>query len=402
MNQRDVRKILKETAYIRVGGTEAEMRCEHTLKAHCDRLAVPATLEPFEFSTYRDMGTSLWVNGKGIPARAILGFFGEANGEVFYLASSDERALKKCRGKIVLTEKPMGYRLYDQLLAHGAVGFICSYGSVAYSVGLLDRRERRFSLKDGVLLPGVLIRTEDALSLIKSGGTVSLKSVQEPLLEVSHNVTALLKGQSDAEIVISAHYDSTALSVGAYDNMSGCIALLYLAEYFKTHPHFYSIRLLWCGSEERGLLGSLAYCEKHKDENIILNVNLDMLGSAMGGFVSFSSANVAMLDRLERFGKRHRFITEVRHAIRSSDSNSFVLHKIPSVSFARYAPAEAGGIHTAFDTEAVLSPAQLLSDARYVAAFVEDVANDPSLPSNLGISEKILTDVQNYFTRKMI
>lgn len=401
MNQREIQKILRDTAYVRVGGTDAEARCALELKERCERLGVFAKLEAFDVPSYREGETALWVDGKKIPARAILGFWGKAKGELCYLGSTEERDLKKCRDKIVLTERPMGYKLYDQLLSHGARGFICSYGSVAYATKALDRRERRFSLDEERMLPGVLIRTEDALSLIRSGGEAELQVSQMRTLETSHNLIADLQGESDEMLVISAHYDSTELSVGAYDNMSSCIVLLHLAEYFKTHTHFYSIRLLWCGSEERGLLGSLAYCRQHREEPTLLNINLDMLGSAMGGFVSFSSANEEMADYLLRFSKKHRFSTDVRHAIRSSDSNSFVLHGIPALSFGRYAPAETGQIHTPFDTEAILSPECLLRDARYIASFTDCVANDRGLPSRLGISEKIKSDVENYFIRKL-
>ena len=41
----------------------------------------------------------------------------------------------------------------------------------------------------------------------------------------SHNVIAELPGKRDEWIVLSAHYDTTSLSHGAYDNMSGCAAL---------------------------------------------------------------------------------------------------------------------------------------------------------------------------------
>ena len=38
------------------------------------------------------------------------------------------------------------------------------------------------------------------------------------------------RGQRDEYIVLSAHYDSTTLSHGAYDNMSGCAGLLGIME----------------------------------------------------------------------------------------------------------------------------------------------------------------------------
>ena len=84
--------------------------------------------------------------------------------------------------------------------------------------------------------------------------------------KVIHNVILDLPGQVPETIVITAHYDSTHLSQGAYDNMSGCVGLLALAEKFSRQPHRYSLRFIWCGSEERGLLGSKAYVAAHMEE----------------------------------------------------------------------------------------------------------------------------------------
>ena len=40
-------------------------------------------------------------------------------------------------------------------------------------------------------------------------------------------------GTKEEWIVLTAHYDTTSLSHGAYDNMSGCAGLLGIMEYMK-------------------------------------------------------------------------------------------------------------------------------------------------------------------------
>jgi Zn-dependent M28 family amino/carboxypeptidase len=212
-----------------------------------------------------------------------------------------------------------------------------------------------------------------------------------------------IEGESKETVVISAHYDSTVLSTGAYDNMSGCIGLLYLAEYFSAIPHRRRIRLLWCGSEERGLLGSQEYCRIHKSEltSTVLNINLDMLGSVMGEFVAFSCVNDEMSDFLAKFLAKHRFPASVRHAIRSSDSNSFVYCGVPAVSFARYAPPNMAPIHTRYDKPQTVSAKQLLSDMKIIAQFVEHIANTVDFSFSMEISEKIKIEVEKYMKRKL-
>ena len=68
-------------------------------------------------------------------------------------------------------------------------------------------------------------------------------------------------GTKEEWIVLTAHYDTTSLSHGAYDNMSGCAGLLGIMEYMKDKERNYGLRFVFCGSEERGLLGSKAYVE---------------------------------------------------------------------------------------------------------------------------------------------
>lgn len=66
--------------------------------------------------------------------------------------------------------------------------------------------------------------------------------------------------------MLSAHYDTTSLSHGAYDNMSGCAGLLGIMEQLKDKELNYGLRFVFCGSEERGLLGSKAYVRDHESE----------------------------------------------------------------------------------------------------------------------------------------
>ena len=104
----------------------------------------------------------------------------------------------------------------------------------------------------------------------------------------SHNVIAEIPGKREEYIVLSAHYDTTSLSHGAYDNMSGCAGLLGIMEQLKDKELNYGLRFVFCGSEERGLLGSKAYVRDHESEleKAALNINLDMIGTYLGKFIA--------------------------------------------------------------------------------------------------------------------
>ena len=65
-------------------------------------------------------------------------------------------------------------------------------------------------------------------------GVQSVKIIlrQEEWKGNSRNVVLDMPGETDEYIVLTAHYDSSSLSQGAYDNMSGSVGILAIAEYF--------------------------------------------------------------------------------------------------------------------------------------------------------------------------
>ncbi|MBR2615727.1 MAG: M28 family peptidase, partial [Clostridia bacterium] len=297
--------------------------------------------------------------------------------------------------KIVLCEKGVGPAALERLLKAGARGYITYSGNLLYEDRDVMPKEYRF---DGVApLPAVHVHTADAFALAKKEGSeVEIVLEQSATLSSSHNLILDLEGEVDETVVVCAHYDSTPFSHGAYDNLSGAIGLLSLAEHFSCVPHRRRLRLLWCGSEEKGLLGSGEYARVHPRDNerTVLNINLDMLGSVLGDFVAFSCANEEMRGYLESFLRRHRFPGSTRLAIRSSDSNTFVHHGIPAVSFARYAPNFSYPVHTRYDTAQVVSAPRLLKDMDLIAAFTETVLNSDPVP--LFICDEIKSEVEAY------
>lgn len=405
MNCTAVNNILLDTSYIRMGGTEEEKQCAEYLQSICTQMQLNAVIEPFPLTMYDTQCAKLVIDGEEIPCT---GYWGAANGTVrarlYYLRGTDPVALKKCRDTIVLVDNAVGYALYDQLVENGAKGFITYNGNLCFQDRDVDTKEIRFEVEEANRIPAVNIHIRDAFDIATRQSKVAEITLQQTrYIGESRNVIVDLEGETEETVVISAHYDSTSLSTGAYDNMSGCIGLLYLAEYFSARPHRRNIRLLWCGSEERGLLGSQEYCRIHQNElkNTVLNINLDMLGSVMGSFVAFSCVNEEMKDFLVGFLAKHRFPASVRHATRSSDSNSFVYHGVPAVSFARYAPSSAVPIHTRYDVVETVSAKRLLYDMKLIAQFTEYVTNALDFSVSMSISEKIKTDVAEYMKRKL-
>ncbi|MBO5299927.1 MAG: M28 family peptidase, partial [Clostridia bacterium] len=153
----------------------------------------------------------------------------------------------------VMIDGYLGYWKYHDLLDNGAVGFITYDGNVNFADNDIDHRELRTYISKGQKIPGVNINAKDAVSIINGDAkTAKIVLKQDEYKGNSHNVIVDINGEIDEKIVFTAHYDSTSLSQGAYDNMSGCVGLIGMAEYFAANKPRYSMRFIFCGSEERG------------------------------------------------------------------------------------------------------------------------------------------------------
>lgn len=405
MNVKEVERILARQAHVRTAGSREEAACAAVFADASARLGLDVRIESFPVKHYTEERSFLCADGREIPCRARLGSpNARAEGKLYYLSSLSETAMRAVRDCIVLTERPVGRELYSRLTSHGARGIIGTSGDCRDTDREIDLRPIAF-LRDGLpLIPWVTVHLSDAIALVRGGArTAVIETAQRVSEGSSQNVVAELAGESDGRVVLSAHYDSTSLSCGAYDNLSGCIALLAIAEQLKKIPRRRTVRLLFCGAEEWGLLGSLAYCQKNErgEDRSLLNINLDMLGSTLGEFTAFSSADEETAEVLSRFGARRRFPLSARCGIRSSDSNSFVRAGVPAISFARYAPAGEVQIHTPRDVAGAVDPRRLLRDAEFIAKFTAFALNDPDFCDRISISEKIRGEVETYFKGKL-
>ncbi|MBQ7839298.1 MAG: M28 family peptidase [Lachnospiraceae bacterium] len=295
MNTQQIDQIFQDTAYVRMGGRAQELKCAEYLQEKCSKLGAQAHLEAFEVALADIHEAALFVDGKEIPCK---GYFNagstEVEAELFYLANKDAWSLKQCSGKIVMIDGYLGYWVYQDLLENGAVGFITYDGNANYCDRDIDQRELRTYVSKGNKIPGVNINAKDAIEIVRNDAkTAKIVLKQDEYTGNSHNVVLDLHGEVEEMIVLTAHYDSTSLSTGAYDNMSGSVGLLGIAEHFIKNPHRYSLRFIWCGSEERGLLGSKAYCRDHEEElkKAVLNINLDMIGCIMGNFIACATSD---------------------------------------------------------------------------------------------------------------
>ena len=404
MDLNKINQIFADTAYIRTGGSDAEKKCAEYLQGLCGELGLQAELEPFEVDMATIHDAKLIVDGEEIPCKGYLNAgSGEVEAELYYLPSTGKYALSQCKGKIVMVDGYLGYWIYQDLLENGAVGFITYDGNANYVDEDIDQRELRSYVSKGVKIPGVNINAKNAIKLVQNDAkTAKIILKQDEYKGTSHNVVLELPGESEQTIVMTAHYDSTSLSTGAYDNMSGSIGLLAAAERFSKEPHHYTLRLVWCGSEERGLLGSKAHVALHEGEldKVVLNVNLDMIGCIMGKFISCCTSEEKLVGYIEYFADEMGFPITVRQDVYSSDSTPFADKGIPAVSFARIAPQNTAVIHNSYDTLKLMKAEHMDKDMTFINNFLARMLNAVRCPVAREMPDNMKEKLDVYLCRK--
>ncbi len=404
MNAENIMKVFSDTAYIRVGGRPEEKKAAEYLRQQVAEFGLEAALEPFDVPLGDIEEAMLLVDGVSIPCKGYM-CAGSSTVEApfYYLRTNDAWSLRQCKGKIVLIDGYLGYWIYQDLLENGAVGFVTYDGHVNYADRDIDARELRSYVSNGKIIPGVNINVKDAVSLIEKG-VKSAKIVlkQKEYMGTSQNVVLDMPGEVDEHIVFTAHYDSTPLSQGAYDNMSGSIGLLGIAEHFAKNPHRYGLRFVWCGCEERGLLGSKAYCAAHEEElsKIVLNINLDMIGCIMGKFIACATAEEKLVNYIEYFAAEMGHEIKVSQDVYSSDSTPFADRGVPAISFARTSPNNTATIHNSYDTMKLMNGAQMAEDIDFLIAFTSRMANAKLCPVKREMPDNMKEKLDTYLCRK--
>ena len=403
MDAKQIMKIFEETAYVRMGGSMEELKAAEYLKAKCADLGLDAQIVPFDVDMATIQEAKLLVDGKEIPCK---GYFNAGNADLeapfYYLRATDKYSLSLCKDKIVMIDGYMGYWMYQDLIENGALGFITYDGNANYADRDIDQRELRSFVHKGNKIPGVNINAKDAIALISNAAaTARIVLRQHEYVGQSRNVVLDMPGEIDEYIAFTAHYDSTSLSQGAYDNMSGSVGILGIAEYFTKHPHRYGLRFIWCGSEERGLLGAKAYCADEENmKNCTLCINLDMIGCIMGKFIACATTEEKLVGYIEYLGMEHGMAVGARQGVYSSDSTPFADKGVPAVSFARIAPPATATIHNSYDTMAVMSGEQMVQDIDFLVAFSDRMANAVRCPVAKEIPENMKEKLDEYLCRK--
>ena len=135
-------------------------------------------------------------------------------------------------------------------------------------------------------------------------------------------------------------------------------------------------------------------------KNIVLNINLDMIGCTMGKFISCVTAEEKLCHYISYLGMEKGFGIAVSQDVYSSDSTPFADKGIPAVSFARIAPQNTATIHNSYDTAAVMSGEQMVNDIAFIVSFTDRMANAACCPVERKMPENMKEKLDIYLCRK--
>ena len=407
-------ELLEKLYFVRTGGSNEELKAANILKEECEKLGVKAELESFKVDgcnikkaelKFIDVDLEIECAGVGMssstPEEGLTADF-------TYITCQADAEIQDVEGKICLIHsKLVNHKLYKTLLEKKAVGLVLCTGNVYDEKDLIDLdpymyRERNYTLGK---IPAVCIRMKDAEKVLRSGATkVHMTMVEEELQNESHNVVATIEGNSkkDEVVIFTAHYDSVSYSKGAYDNATGSTGIMQLLAYFKDKKPARTLKFVWCGSEEMGLLGSKAYIEAHKEElkNYKLCINVDMIGVTLGFDIACCTSNISLVNYIKYLGAIEGFPISVRQGVYSSDSTPFADAGVPGMSFARIAPQGGAVIHSRKDVIDFLEPVNYYRTCDFMAKFANTLVESVNFPVEKEIPQNMKEEIEYYFGRK--
>ncbi len=407
-------ELLEKIGFTRIAGSPEEEKAAQILKEECDKLGVPAIIQPFEIEQGIVEEATLEILEPFQQEIPVTGYQcaqntpeGGLEAPFLYVENADDVSLSDARGKIVLVNGYMRVPLFRKLMKAGVAGIVTMEGQLRdkrEETDLSTRKLRR-TLRAFGNVPMVHTRVLDAIDMVRKGACKARLVLKGRTEEwTSHNVIATVLGTEKPEEIVSfgAHYDSVDFSKGVYDNGAGSVINMEVLRYFAENPPKRTLKFMWYGSEEIGLEGSWAYVKAHKEELEAhkLMINVDVGGPVLGVDRITATAEKALASYLEYFVKIHGFTAEVKQGIYSSDSIPFADSGVPGVNFSRDGAPGAAYIHDRFDTLSFLSADMLEKTTRIVLEFGKEMANAALVPVERKIPQNIVEDVEKYLYKK--
>jgi hypothetical protein len=394
---------LKKLSFERKSGSQEEKKAAKIISSEMKKLGLKPRQEKFEVESFTVGTASLtvtspfrkkynaWPLGYSVstPPSGI-------NAPIAYVDPLTQASIKAQKGKIILTEGAPNAKLYKVLKDSGikAIIRICPLGKNIYNKffhGLPKKLGR---------IRGVSIKYEHGLEIIKRGAKkIRLISKTTNRKSSSQNVALEIKGTTLPEeiILVGGHYDSVPWSMGVMDNAAGSAMMMALAAYFVKKPLARTLRFVWFGCEEVGLVGSFEYAKKHKKrlKNIKLMLNLDVGGSLIGRINAYATGSKKLATYAQVMGMETGAFRNVAETAVPSDATPLAEQGIEALSLTR-SGSSGGQIHTSGDTIEHCGPEAFDLIGKYAIEFLRRVGNAVEFPFEDGLSDNVKSSMKKF------
>lgn len=401
-------------AFVRYGGTDAEKKAAEMILAEIEASGGTGEITEFEInaSAYtshttcitapytQNLNTVAFGMCGSIPApgKDLQVLYAERGTEMDFLGYDDLSSY------VVLVDM-LSLDAYKALVKRNAAAIFVIMGKYYHDngeAGLYNRNLRPKQLEQGVI-PTFGINAAEATELLRNGAqTIHVELEQTDGKGTSRNVLAVIEGTDKPceSIVLTAHYDSLPVGPGAWDNATGSAAIMGLYKYFLENPPKRTLRFVWCGSEEQGLLGSKAYIDQHEDlmDSIKFCFNFDMCGTILGPNNIMITGDKALEDFVELFCREVGYSSATRVGVHSSDSAPFADRGIPGIGISR--GTRSAEIHTSRDCMFPLGEKQMQMNIDFAAKIITRVVNSVLLPVPTGMPDNMKAELDKYFQRE--
>ncbi len=407
--------LVEKLSFVRVSGTDEECKAAEILMDELKAIGANPVLESFDVEDGNVSHCELRVIEPYEKSYPVSGFKRAKNtaegGQTFdflYVEDALPVNLVNAKGKFVLINERLNYDKYKKLAEAGVAG-VLTYSGLYYDEEDktdLDEMKVRPQWSEAFgFLTAVNTRAYYAQEMLQKGATKVCVNLQGQLTNrTSHNVIVEIKGTEfdDQPIAFGGHYDSVPFSSGAYDNAAGSAILVELVRYFLANPPKRTLRFVWYGSEEQGLLGSKYDVQAHPDfvKDCKLMFNVDLAGTLMGSNFVIVTGEESGRQYIDSTLKQAGFAAKVTKDIYSSDCMPFANLGVPCINMGRFGTGGQHYGHNRFDVMEFISASSLKNTGEMCKLIAEKIVNAAVLPIDRKLPEDIVDKVKDYLKIK--
>ena len=407
-------QFVENLSFARYGGTAEEKKAAALIAAEVEKAGGKADITPFEIaaSVYTSHVTKVTApfemnldtvafgmcGNIPAPGKDLKFFYAEQGTARDFLGHDD------LSGYVVMVNQ-VSLDVYKEIAKRNAEAIFVIMGKYYHNNGEAGMycRNLRPKFLEVATIPTFAINAKEATEIVRNGAeTIHIELEQTDGTAESQNVVAVIEGteKPNESVVITGHYDSLPIGPGAWDNATGSAALMGLYLYFKEHAPKRTMRFVWCGSEEQGLLGSKAFIDQNEElvkNEVKFCFNFDMCGTVLGPNNVFITGGKELEDYVDAFCREVGYSCRTRVGVHSSDSAPFADMGVPALGISR--GTQTSEIHTSRDTIFPVGEKQLRANIAFAASIMERITNSVLLPVDTGMPDNIKKELDKYFQR---